>query len=237
MYRFLILLLLLTGCGGGSGGSMRIGVDTTWYPLDFGTQVSYVNGYTEDLLLEMARYSGMQFELINANWDALREGLKEKKYDAILTSMPPYEYNTAKYDFSVNYLDLGPVLIFPVDAKQTNLSKMDGDLVGLITNDPAVLLLEKYPSLIIRNFPSIPDLLNALVNGDIQAAILNQIPAVNYVGDLYAGKLKIVGGPMNNAGLHLVAPKGEIHAFNRNLESLRKKKTVATLLKKWGLSL
>lgn len=238
LLRLFVLALLACGCSCGNGsprGAMRIGIDTQWYPLDFGHQTSYVNGYTEDLLLEMARYSGMQFELVTANWDTLVDGLKEDKYDAILTSMPPYEYNTAKYDFSKNYLDLGPVLIVPTGATQTDLSKMNGAMVGIIANDRAALVLEKYPTILIRRYNSIPDLLNAVATGEIQAALLSRIPAVNYVSDLYAGALQIVGAPMTDAGLHLVAPKGRIKGFSKTLEALRKRKTLDALLKKWQL--
>ncbi len=237
--RFLILLLFACGCSCGNGtprGTMRVGIDPNWYPINFGPQASYVNGYTEDLLLEMARYTGMQFELVTANWDTLVDGLKENKYDAILTSMPPYEYNTAKYDFSQNYLELGPVLIVPVGAKQTELSKMDHAMVGIIANDRAVLILEKYPTILIRNYNSAPELLNAVAVGEIQGALLSRIPAVNYVADLYANTLQVVGAPLTDAGLHLVAPKGRgIKGFNKTLETFRKKKTLNALLKKWQL--
>ncbi len=237
--RFLFLLLLLQACSGSNPrGLLRIGIDPHWYPLDFGTQTSYVNGYAEDLLLEMARYTGMEFERIPANWDTLLEGLEKNRYDAVLTSMPPYEYQTAKYEFSSNFLDLGPVLIFPLHAPETNLSKLDGAFVGIVANDPAALLLEK-PPVIIRSYPSIPALLDALVKGDIQAALLDQIPAANYVSDLYADKLQIVGGPLNDKGLHLIAPKDKkkaATAFSKGLDSLRKRKTLDALREKWGLA-
>ncbi len=238
LFRLFFFALAMCSCGNSDlRQGMRIGVDTNWYPIDFGPQVSYVNGFTEDLLLEMSRYSGMHFELIRANWDTLLEGLKEKKYDAIFTSMPPYEYNVAKYDFSKNFLDLGPVMVIPAAAPQRDFSKMKGEMVGIIANDRAALIVEKYPEMIIRNYNTIPNLLNAVVAGEVQAALLAQIPAVNFVGDLYAGKLKIASDPMTDAGLHLVGPKGKINIFNKTLETLRKKKILSTLLKKWDLAL
>ncbi len=234
----LVLLLFLCGCSceSGSRRTLRIGVDPQWSPLDFGTQTSYVNGFTEDLLLEMARYSGMQFEVVWTNWDTLLQGLKEEKYDAILSSMPPYEYNKAKYDFSSNFLDLGPVLIVAADSEKKDLSKMNQELVGVIANSPSALILQTNAEIIVRSYSSIPDLLNAVVAGEIQAALLTQIPAVNFIHDLYAGKLKIVGRPLDDSGLHLVGLKGKINPFNKTLDALLKRKTVKDLLKKWNLS-
>ncbi len=245
-FRIAILSVLsiffLHGCSCGSGSGrqgLRIGIDPNWYPIDFGRQESYVNGFTEDVLLEIARYSGIEFQRIPANWDNLLDGMKEKKYDAVLTSLPPYDFNNAKYDFSTNFLDLGPVLIVPVDTQHFDLSKMGGELVGVIIGDPSVLILQKYPETIIRNYNSIPELLTALVNGEIEGALLNRIPAVSYVRDLYAGKLKIASAPLTDAGLHLVAVKGKHHhliqLFNKSLDHFKKKKKLQSLLQKWEL--
>lgn len=238
LIRLLLLALCVYSCSCSSDSSrhtLRIGVDTKWYPLDFGPQTSYVNGFTEDLLLEMARYSGMQFEIVYANWDSLMDGLKEQKYDAVLSSLPPYEYNKAKYDFSENFLDLGPVLITKVDGKWDGLKELGGELVGIIANDPSETLIAKHPTIIIRSYNGVPELLNAVVNGEIEGAVLNRIPAVNFVGDLYASSLKIIGTPMTEEGLHLVAVKGKGHSFSQHLESIKKKKSFETLLKKWSL--
>lgn len=234
--RILFLLLILCGCSGGNSRGLRIGYDPHWYPVNFEKETTYVNGYTEDLLLEIATTSGTQFELITASWDNLFDGLAEGKYDAVITTLPPYEYNLAKYDFSENILDLGPVLVIPYKAKKRTLKELHGECVGLITNDPAVLILAEHPSIIIRNYSSIPELLNALVQGDIEGALLNHIPAANYIGDLYADRLEIVGKPMTKAGVHFVTAKGEMKALNKSVEALRKKKALTQLQKKWQLT-
>lgn len=235
--RLFLLALLFAACSDSSRARLRIGIDPNWYAADFGPQTSYVNGYTEDLLLEMARYSGMQFELVRASWDNLFDGMREGKYDAVATTLPPYEYNLAKYDFSENFLDLGPVLIIPAKAGKNTLDKLGGDLVGVVINDPAELVLAKYPTVVVRNYPSIPELLDAVAKGDIEGALLAQIPAVNYVADLYSGMLEIAGSPLTDQGIHLAFPKGRIGAFNKNLISLRKKSTLQKLKKKWELAI
>jgi ABC-type amino acid transport substrate-binding protein len=188
--------------------------------------------------LEIAVYSGLEFEKIPANWDSLLAGMKEKKFDAVITSLPPYSYNMAKYNFSQNFLDLGPVLVVPMGAKLTELSHMEGELVGVIAGDPSVLLLQKYGDIIVRNYPGIPDLLDAIVAGEIQAALLSQIPAVSYVKDLYQGQLKIASEPLTQEGLHLASPKENeqvVRLFNKSLDQMKKKKKIQMLLKKWQL--
>ncbi len=176
---------------------------------------------------------------MNVNWDTLLQGLNEGKYDIVLTSIPPYNFNQAKYDFTENFLSLGPVLITPANANYTDLAHMNGELVGVITGDPAVLVVEKYPEVIIRNYTTLPEVLDAVANGEIEAAVLDRLPASNYVQDLYAGKLKIASTPMNEVGLHAVSLKGKsprlIRLFNSSIEQMKKKKSLEALQKKWFL--
>ncbi|MDE3046653.1 MAG: amino acid ABC transporter substrate-binding protein [Verrucomicrobiota bacterium] len=235
----LFLLVLFSACGSSGGKTLRIGVDLTWRPIDFEELQPYVNGYIEELLLEIARYNGMEFEKVSANWDTLFEGLRDGKYDAVLSSMPPYVFNAAKFDFSENILDLGPVLITSSDASYKNLSSLSGEFVGILNNSSAALLIEKYPKIIIRNYPSIPDVLNAIVQGELEAAVLDRLPAVSFVRDLYAGKLKIASEPLTDVGLHLVAPKGKavgfMQSFNTALSNFKKKKKLEAIQQKWNL--
>lgn len=237
-----ILSLFLSSCScSGSGGKdrLRIGVDPSWSPLNFDELQPYVNGYAEDLLLEVSRYSGLEFEKVQANWDSLLDGMQRGQYDAVLTSLPPYSFNRAKYDFSVDFLALGPVLITASNSKYTEPRQLSGELVGVLMGDPAVLLLEKYPEIIIRPFNSVPELLDAVVSTELEAAVLDRLPATSYVRDLYSDQLKIASQPLVKTGLHLVVPKGKsqvlIRAFDKSIQRFSKKDTLSKLQKKWHL--
>ncbi len=236
----LVLLALFTSCGSreqSRHGTYRIGVDASWSPLNFDTQQPYVNGYIEDLLLEISRYNGISFEKISTNFDTLQEGLNKGKYDAILSSMPPLVFNTAKYDFSQNFLNTGLVLVTSANAKYGNLKDLSNELVGIIAGSPAAIILEQNPKIIIRTYPSIATLLTSVMNGEIEAAVADRLPAAAYVRDLYNGKLKIVD-TLTSSGLHAIAKKDSghlIHLFNQAIEHMKKKKILNSLEKKWQL--
>jgi ABC-type amino acid transport substrate-binding protein len=240
LFALIAFFFASCGCGGQNrNGLLRVGVDVSWAPLDFDEMQPYVNGYTEDVLREISRYSGMEFVKINASWDNLLEGLQRGTYDAVLSSLPPYPYNQAKYDFSQDYLELGPVLVTASNANYTDLQHLSGELVGVISGDPAVLVVQKYPDVIVRNYNSYPEALSAVADGEIEGAVLDRLPATSYVRDLYAGKLKIASAPLTGLGLHLVAPKGKavylIRTFDKGLAQMKKKKKLNSLLSKWRL--
>ncbi len=234
-----VFLATFISCTSGKKVTYRVGIDPNWYPLNLEAFQPYVNGYTDDLLLEISRYTGIEWVRLDANWDSLLEGLHEKKYDAVLTSLSSYNFNLAKYDFSKNFLDLGPVLIVPVNAQSNDLTKLSNEVVGVLKGDPAVLLLQKYSEIIVRKYDAVPDLLNAVASGSLEGALLDRLTASGYVKDLYAGRLKISSDPLTDAGLHLICLKDQqkhlVFLFDQTLLQLKKQKKLKALQKKWQL--
>jgi len=240
--RFLVYIfaaLCLAGCAQNSSTPFKIGVDPTWYPVNFEDQTAYVNGFVEDLLLEMAWHGRFEWEKVHEAGDSLLLGLKQKKYDAILTSLPRYTFNLAKYDFSENFLNLGPVLVVPANSPYTKVENIKEGVLGAISGNNLDAEIGKNPMIQIRFYLTAPELLNAVVEGDVIGALIGSLKAESYVGDLYKGRLKIVTEPLSDYGLHLVVAKGEsqklLDLFNTNLKWIRNKK-MESLVRKWGLT-
>jgi polar amino acid transport system substrate-binding protein len=233
-------MALLAGCAPPArSGTVRLGIDPSWYPLNFRQQNNYVNGFVDDLLQEIARETGISFERQAANWDTIYSGLKEGQFDAVLAALPPYSYNAAKYDFSQMFLATGPVLITRQHDAYRSLADLKNEVVGYEQGTLSVELLAQEPSLIPRSYPLIPDVLRALADEQIAAAVVDRLPAISYVSDLFSGSLKIASSPLNATGLRLVALKGKeeklIAAFDKALKKLDKKKKLEKLRAKWSL--
>lgn len=235
-----ILFFLLQSCGSKTSKEpIKIGVDPTWYPVDFGAQTSYVLGFTEELLLEISQESKLQFEWITANSDSLYEKMREEEYRAVLGSLQSYDFNAKLYSSSEDFLQIGPVLIVPKTEKVGSLKEMQGKLIGTIDGQRTALLLIPYPSIVSRpNYHSISELLTAVSNGEIDGALLDCIPAVQYVSDLFQKELKIATAPLTKAGLRLIAMEKDpvVAQFNAALTQLKKNKKWDKLLVKWGLA-
>lgn len=240
LWFYVVVLVCSCSCGTGKSSRIRLGIDPHWYPLDFGSQTPYVNGFVEELLVDIAAYHGIEFECIEANWDSLFSGMENKKYDAVLSSLSPYNFNLARYDFSENFLNLGATLLVPIDSTRSSLDQMNGELLGLLVGDPSILQVQKYPDIIVRTYQTVPDLLDALADQEIEGAILDRIEAINYMRDLYANKFMVAEASLTEAGLHLVTLKGQhrnlVKMFNKSLQFFTKKKKLETLQAKWQLN-
>ena len=244
MKRLLLCLLFaLCGCGDSilGPGTVRVGIDPNWGSIDLYSQQAYVNGYLEDLLLALAKETGLRFERERANSGALLSDLAEKKYDIIISGLFPYPINETRYDFSPPLLGTGLMLLLPLNApKETRLDRLSDTIIGVQSKE-AAQFLQHYSTLIIRTYPTVPDLLTALARQEIDGALLSRIPAVNYVRDLYATTLEIVGAPLTNTGLRFLSikdtQKKPMNLLRRAINRLERKGVLKTLQEKWQLAI
>src|SRR5689334_6241326 len=122
-YLFLCLLCaLFYGCQSPSSiDEKKIGVDPSWFPLSIPGRENNVTGFSTELLKEIGKMEKLHIVKVTVNWDDLVDGLRKQKYEAILSSIPPYTFNKQTYDFSELYLLTGPVLVVSADSKIDSL--------------------------------------------------------------------------------------------------------------------
>jgi polar amino acid transport system substrate-binding protein len=235
-------LFFLAGCGSSPSSSQNyeIAIDPSWAPLNFQDRQNNVLGFATELLTEVSNQGKISISLLNTNWDSLLEGLKAQKYQGVLTSLYPYNFNQDLYSFSEPFLLLGPVLIVPMQSSDSSLENMSEKAVGAVLGSSEVLVLEKDPTILIHTYDTIPDVLNDLVAGNIQAALLPSLTASAYVNHLYFRKLKIASKPLTEEALRLITLKGKspqlIEKFNKAIDHMKKNGDYEKLLSKWDLS-
>lgn len=237
---FLSLCIFFSGCNTSSSvEEKKIGIDSSWFPLTIPGRESNVTGFSTELLKEIGTIEKISIAKVTVNWDDLVEGLHKHKYDAILSSIPPYTFNQQIYDFSELYLTTGPVLIVPTDSQITSLKKTYGKEIAVLPDTKGAILLEKYPGVLIRAYDSIPKALTDMLDGIVDGAIIDILSAVAYCQDLYQGKVTIVTDPLNNEGLRMLTLHSEeddlLMRFNRGLEKLKSSGMYDKLLIKWKL--
>lgn len=237
----MLLSLFLFGCASSDERQLvRIGVDPGWHQLQLYGQDAYLNGFLEDLLMEIARYSGYKLERIQANWDTLQSDLLDGEYDLIISSLMPYLFYQDELRFSDTLLDLGPLLILPLNQHATTLQELDGHIVGFESRS-AQLILQTYPNLIARSYDAPALLLEAVVKGEVDAALLDPLLAANYLRNLFPEQLHTAGPPLSQEGIRFIFDKEATHTphlfdlFNRGLAQLKKQGKWEALQKKWHL--
>jgi len=240
---FLLLACLLSGCSR-STKAQRIGIDSSWYPLDIPGKEPQITAFSDELLQEIARLEKIEITKVSVSWDKLLWGLQKKKdqpslYDAVLTLMQPQIFLEKQYTFSNVYLSTGPVLIVSSSSFLSSIDQLGGKEIAILRGSNDALILEKNPAILIRIYDAIPEMLSAIVEGTIDGALLDILRAEAYCQDLYHDLLKIATPPLNEEGLRLVALYGEaenlISAFNDGLLLAKNNGSYDALLQKWKL--
>lgn len=221
----LTLFGILTGCGGAKKSDFRsygIGRDQSWYPLHLDQYAPKINNFTNALVQEIAKSEKTPLHIINISWIQLFEFLDKGEIGGAFTPLSPNAITQEKYSFSDPFLLLGPVLVVPSDSKATSLEDLSGQIVAVNQFDESILIVQKYPSVIIRTYQNIPTALDEVAAGQFDAALIPNLDARSLIPQLYERELKIVSKPLNNKALRLITLKGKNEAlitdFNNGLK-------------------
>jgi polar amino acid transport system substrate-binding protein len=200
---FLVFLLLTVfGCGKKSldYGPYSIGRDETWFPLQIGLRGPSLIGFTNAMIQEIAASEDVPLTIVDTNWAQLFQGLEEGEVAGIFTSLSPNTISNEKYSFSDPFLLLGPVLVVPIESSATSLTDLEGKVVAVNKFDESVLLVQRYPSIIIKLYENQAIALENLVEGQYDGLLIPVLDAQDLVPQHHASQLKIVTEPTNNNG-------------------------------------
>ena len=242
MKRILLcFLLFFAGCGSSSSklGPYSIGRDPTWFPLRLGAMSVNITGFTNALVQELAKIENKNFQIFDLSWNQLYDGLEEKRYAGVLTSLDPNPISTEKYSFSDPFLLIGPVLVVPVGSDARSLDDLKNTTVGAYAYDDSVLIIQKHPSIFIETYQQVTTALDAVADGRMAGALIPNLEARALIPNLYTNRLMIATDPLSKKGLRLATLKNQhmdlINSFNSGLEELRKQGTYQILRNKFGV--
>jgi polar amino acid transport system substrate-binding protein len=217
------LFLLFAGCGEKtpSYGRYSIGRDKSWFPMQFNQKKPNLNAFTNALVEEIAKIEHVPMHVVDIGWAQLFQRLENKEVSGIFTSLSPTVITEGKYSFSDPFLLLGPVLVVPKDSKATSLVDLSGKIIAVNQFDDSVLIVQRYPSIIIKLYQNVPSVLEDLSRGKIDGALVPVLEAYDLVPSVDP-QLKIVTLPLNHKALRLITLKGKnkklLKHFNNGLQ-------------------
>lgn len=233
------LILLFANACSDKSNPYTIAVDKNWYSIVLNGQATFVNGFITDLLLEIAKENKIEIKLISVNWDDIFDGLRKNKYHAVFSSLEPYNFNLARYDFSSAILKTGYVLVIGIKDNYKNLNDMKDKHVGYLRGSDSLVIIQKNTNIFDNVYDSVPTMLEDITKSKIDGAILSIIPAYKYVSDLFYKDLKIVYPPINDQSIRLLTLKNKnkeiIRLINKSLEKFKKNGKLKELEMKWKL--
>lgn len=256
-----VLLVLLSGCGQSASqsadrqdskstdelqqikkaGTIRIGLMGTYAPYNFMNDKHQVDGFDADVAKEVAERLGVKVEFITGEFSGLIEGLRQGKYDALVSQVTITDDRKKTMDFSKPYINNNVNVI----VKNTNTTiKSVNDFkgkkigVGLGTNDEKYLrdvVLPEVGQFDIRTYNDVITSLTDLNAGRIDATI-NNVFAIKPLVEKNHFNIKTVGEPLktDSAGIAIRKNNPELlKAINKALDDMKDDGTFNTIFHKW----
>lgn len=111
-------------------GKLVFATDSTYPPMEY-EENGKIIGFDMDVAAEVARRLGVKFEAVSAKWDGLLPGLKEKKYDAVISTMNVTDERKKEVDFA-SYTALDQVFVVRPDSQPVKkLEELVGKVVAV----------------------------------------------------------------------------------------------------------
>ena len=248
----LVMALSLVACGaesadeGGeaSGDALIMGTSADYAPFEFmypdeqsgemvygGIDVS-VAGY-------LAKEMGKELKVENMGFDYLLTSLQKGDFDIVIAAMEATEDRLESADFSdPYYTDIPPMILVKAENADSykTLADFSGKSVGAQTATTKLDLVgEKMEGANAVSLQSVLDLVNELVNGKVDAIVLDGAVAQQYATDNKDLVVADASSELGTAEPYCVAvakgdPKGLLPAINEAIAKMQSENMVETFI-------
>lgn len=255
--------ILLTACGGaatptampvepdgGTGGlpdlggrEIRIAVENAYNPFNFiDESTGKAVGYDYDVFEEACKRLNCKPVFVQTSWDtivAVMGGTGQAEFDIAADGITVTPERAEHVDFSTPYIKLSQQLLVRAEedrfASVEELNALDDFKVGAqpgTTNYD--LAVESFGEDHVVAFDQYGLIVQALLNGDIDATVMDNVAGEGYIG-ANPDKLKLVGDPLTSEELGFVFPKGSdlVEPINAVLAAMEADGTLDEIYTKW----
>jgi polar amino acid transport system substrate-binding protein len=231
-----------------AAGELVICSDVNYPPLEFLDDADKPVGSDIDIATEIARRFGVRLRVVNVPFDGIIGSLRRGKCDLIASAMNNTPERRRKVDF-VDYLAVGQSLMVqrgnpehvtgPQDLAGLRAAAQRGTTNAAFLEDASDALAARGDEPIdVRLFPTDPDAVEALRNGDVHAYFADS-PVVAYQITRFSGDFEFAGDPINPLPVGLAIRKQEVDlrvAAERAIYGMYRDGTMKAILSRWAMS-
>jgi phosphate/phosphite/phosphonate ABC transporter binding protein len=222
------------------GREITIAIENAYLPFNF-------------VLLSTGEAQGWDYDTINEicdrlnctpvwqefAWDTMIASVAEGQFDMAADGITITEERAQQVDFSIGYVAIEQRLLVRIDE-----DRFEGP--DDFAANPELILAEQeattnYQAAVdlvgdarVRTFGTFGDAVQALVNGDVDGVIIDEVAGLGYLG-ANKDQLKLIGRSISSDELGFVFPKGSdlVEPFNAALRSMMADGTLEEINTKW----
>ncbi len=219
---------------------VTIAVENAYLPFNYiSIQTGEPGGWDYDAWREICTRLHCEPVFVEAAWDGMIQAVSDSQYDVAADGITNTPERQKIVDFSIGYIQIQQRLLVrkgenrfsSIEEFAQNDSLVMGTQVSTTNYETAVKFL---PESRIKAFEQFPFAIQALLAGDVDAVIIDEIVGMGYSGQ-NAEKLELIGPSISSDELGFVFPKGSelVGPVNKALESMKADGTLDALNEKY----
>jgi polar amino acid transport system substrate-binding protein len=239
----LALALVATACGGGDanleGRTVTVGVENLYPPFNYIDEATGEGaGFDYDIWREICDRIECNAEFAEAGWPAVIEETGQGVYDTAADGISITEERKAVVAYSDSYMTT--IQKFMVRADEDRFTTSDEFIAGdyLLATQVGTTNYELGEKLVgtlrIEAFDNFAFAVQALLSGDVDAVIIDDVAGQGYQG-ANAGEMKNLEGDLQSDPLGFIYPHDSdlIEPVNKVIQDMKNDGTMDALIKKW----
>jgi polar amino acid transport system substrate-binding protein len=194
------------------GQEITIAVENAYLPFNYiDPETGEPAGWDYDVWNEICALINCTPDYVEASWEGMIQAVADGQYDAAADGITITEDRAEIVDFSEGYINIEQRLLVRLDEDRIesiedivdNEDLLLGTQTGTTNYETATTYL---PEERIQAFEQFPFAVQALIAGDIDAVIIDEVAGQGYLGE-NADKLQLVGPSMSSDQLGFIYPK------------------------------
>ncbi|RFB86089.1 amino acid ABC transporter substrate-binding protein [Rhizobium leguminosarum bv. trifolii] len=113
--------------------TLTVATDIEFRPASFLNEKHELDGYDVEVAKGIAKYLGVDVKFVTPGWDVITAGKWGDRWEIAMGQMNPTAARAEKFDFAAVYVYAYAIAAVHKDNKSTQLSDLDGKVVGAST--------------------------------------------------------------------------------------------------------
>ncbi|MEH2322008.1 MAG: ABC transporter permease subunit [Nostoc sp.] len=219
-----------------AGKTLTVATEPTFPPFEFQSVTGELQGFDIDLMNAIASSSGFRVKYQNMPFAGMIPALQTQTVDAAVAAMAITAERVKTISFSRPYFKSGVAIATRADNQNIiNFDSLKNKTIGVQIGTTGAQKAKSIPGSEIRTFDDSPLTLQALINGNVDAVLNDQVVLLYGIKTGNLEKLKVVSSLLTEEFYGIPTPKGSpnLQAINQGIETVLKNGTYAKIYEKW----
>ncbi|MEH1872031.1 ABC transporter permease subunit [Nostoc sp.] len=219
-----------------AGKTLTVATEPTFPPFEFQSVTGELQGFDIDLMNAIASSSGFRVKYQNMPFAGMIPALQTQTVDAAVAAMAITAERVKTISFSRPYFKSGVAIATRADNQNIiNFDSLKNKTIGVQIGTTGAQKAKSIPGSEIRTFDDSPLTLQALINGNVDAVLNDQVVLLYGIKSGNLKKLKVVSSLLTEEFYGIPTPKGSpnLEAINQGIETVLKNGIYAKIYQKW----